>query len=293
MGERMYTEWRRRLERDVRKECKEMSVKWNDMVVLYEKIDNLVKSNNGNQSVNDVISKFYTYVTGVYFTLHTMRMWQDTVSKIREVCIDDKDNLFRCPDNMTNERRWLFIHEDNMLLMFTMMAMYDGPYKKLIDTLYDAAHGEKPTRKSTYQKAEHLAEKYKIDILDVISKDIRHAAAHMSFWPNPAADEIIVQFINGKQKIVSTYVYTHDELISIYMKIRDSFWLLYVAVMYWWKLEYGPMRLFDDEFFRADNGEAVCRAALGEMLRDPNNLNIEAWNDIVERARGELVLKTN
>lgn len=66
--------------------------------------------------------------------------------------------------------------------------------------------------------------------------------------------------------------------------------MLYAAVLYWWKVEYGPMWLFDDAFFRAKNGEDVMQFALAGMMQ-PGNQNIEVWKNVVEMARQRLVPK--
>ena len=291
MGKKTDTEWRKRVEREARHNYAALSIDWDDMVRHYEIIDSIMKSNNENQSVNNIISKIYAPVTGLYFTLETMRMWHHTVRKIRQVCVDDKKHLFKCPDNMTNKTRWLSRHEDEMLLLVTTLVIYEGPYKKIIDMLYDAAQGKDTTDTSTHKKAEYLAKEYKIGILDVIDADRRNSIAHVSFYPDPRSG-IVKMRLGEKGKLLANYNYTHEKLVSFYTKIQDTWLLLHAAVRYWWELECGPMRLFGDEFFLADNGEAVRKTAVNRMLQT-DNLNIEAWTYIVKRARDELVLKTN
>ncbi len=261
------------------------------MLSLYQRVNKLMKDNNkGSLAENSVISSFLDTVTGFNPAFLTLRMWQDTIRKIQAVCVDEDDgHLFECPSEITSGKRLLFMHEDIMLLLFTMLAMYDGPYKKIIELLYDGAGGKQPET-SIGRKAKHLADGYGIDIRYAISPDLRNTAAHMSFIPEPEAGTVVLRFIDKKNKTETECRYTREKLISIYTEMQDALWLLYAAVQYWWKVEYGPMRLFDDEFFRAENGEDVSRNALAVMMQ-PSNQNTEAWKKIVEMARRDLVPK--
>lgn len=290
MSGRTYTEWRKRVEREARKELDERSISWEAMTKLSQRISDLAKSNNVDGLSGDTISKFYDPVTGFYLAFETMKEWQGTVHKIHSVCVDDDEHLFECPGEITAGRRWLWIHEDTMLLLFTILALYEGPYKKAIDLLYDAAHGRNPEKTSTDNKAKHLAT-YGIDIRYAISSDLRHAAAHMSFRPVKESGKVLIRFI-GKDKTESDCLYTREKLVSVYTEMQDAIWLLYAGILHWWKMEYGPAQLFDDEFFRAKNGEEVRKAALAAML-EPENQTVEVWKSVVEYFRPMLETDTN
>lgn len=262
------------------------------MLNLYQRINKLMKDNSkGSLTENSMISSFNDPVTGFYHTFQTMHLWQGTIRKIQAVCVDEANgHLFECPGEITSGRRWLFMHEDVMLLLFTILAMYDGPYKRIIELLYDGANGKQPEKTSIDNKAKHLASGYGIDIRYAISPDLRNTAAHMSFRPNPEDGTVVMRFTDKKNKTETDCRYTHEKLLSIYREMQDALWLLYAAVLYWWKVEYGPMRLFDDAFFRAKNGEDVMQAALADMVQ-PSNQNIEVWKKVVEMARQRLVPK--
>ena len=292
MSDRTHTEWRKRVEAAAREDCEQQSIDWDHMLNLYQRVNKLMKDNNkGSLTENSMISSFHDPVTGFYHTFQTMHLWQGTIRKIQAVCVDEDDgHLFECLGEITSGRRWLFMHEDIMLLLFTVLAMYDGPYKKIIELLYDGANGKQPEKTSIDNKAKHLASGYGIDIRHAISPDLRNAAAHMSFRPNPEEGTVVIRFTDRRGKIEANCLYTREKLVSIYTKMQDALWLLYAAVLYWWKVECGPMRLFDDAFFRAENGKDVRQAALASMMQ-PNNQNIEAWKDIVEMTRRDLVPK--
>ena len=292
MSDRTYTEWRKRVEKEARDECKKQSMNWDDMTALSHRISKLMKDNKGSLSENGIISRFYDPVTGFYFTFETMKVWQGTVSKIQQVCVDDGDgHLFECPGEVTNGRRWLFMHEDIMMLLFTILALYEGPYKNIINLLYDGTNDKRFNESQIDERINHLANRYGIDIRHAMSRELRNSVAHMSFRLEEQLGRVVIRFTN-KGKMESDCVYTHEKLHSIYTDTQDALWLLYGAVLHWWKLEYGPMRLFDDMFFRTKNGEAVRRAALLAMLQ-PGSQNIEVWKKIVERFRRELATKTS
>ena len=262
------------------------------MLNLYQRVNKLMKDNNkGSLTENSIISRFYNPVTGFYLAFETMKMWQGTIRKIHAVCVDKNDgHLFACPGEITSGERLLLMHEDIMLLLFTMLAMYDGPYKNIIELLYEGANGRQPEKTSTDNKAKHLASVYGIDIRYAISSDLRNAAAHMSFMPNPKEGTVVIRITDRRGKTETDCLYTREKLISIYTEMQDALWLLYAAVLYWWKTEYGPMRLFDDEFFLAENGEDVIKGAFAAMMQ-PGNENIEVWKEVVEMARQGLVPK--
>ena len=113
----------------------------------------------------------------------------------------------------------------------------------------------------------------------------------MSFRPVKELGKVSIRF-SKKGKTEADCLYTREKLVSVYTEMQDAIWLLYAAVLYWWKMEYGPMRLFDDAFFRARNGEDVRKAALAAML-DPDNQTVEAWNERVEEYRHMLETRTD
>ena len=288
MSERTYTIWKKRVEEASKAECEAQSVNWDYMIALYEKVDKIMKENNDDRFVDNIISKIYTDVTGLLTTMRTMRAWQRTVSKMHQVCVDDKGRMCECPDNVTAGRRWLFIHEDGMLLLFTMLAMYEGPYKNIINLLYEGTGDDRYVAQQVDERAKHLDDKYKIDVQYAMSRDLRNSIAHMSFFSDEESDAVVVKFTKrGKPPVYRNF--THDELISLYTETQDRLWPLFGAVLYWLKMKYGTMRLFDDAFFLARNGDVVRNAAVVKMLQ-PDNLNIKSWRGIVEKARHDLEL---
>lgn len=283
----MYTEWRKDLDREAREELQKQSIPWDDMTKLSQRISNLVKSNVDSPGV-DIKSKFYDPVTGLHYTFGTMNEWNYTVRKIYSICVDDDGHLFECPGEVIAGRRWLRVHEGAMVLLFTILALYEGPYKKVIDLLYDMANGRNPEKTSTDTKANHLATKYGIDVRYAMRPDLRHAAAHMSFRPNADSGKVLIRF--KKDGTETDRLYTREKLVSVYTEMRDAILLLYDAVLYWWKTEYGATRLFDDVFYSAENGGEVRREALA-VLRPPHGFTTEVWKEIVETFRLRLIPK--
>lgn len=277
MGDdRTYEEWPKLVETATKYMCDGKHLKWDDVFDTYQRVSKLMNYDDNDDSVKGhIMKKVYNSVIGLEPMIETMAIWQYAVKEIYGMYMDkdgDYKHMFEC--------------QNIMLLLFTMMAIYDGPYKNIINLLYDGFNGQKPRTRSIEKRANHIASICGIDIHDDMRPDIRNAAAHVSFYPNIKQGTVTIRFTDKNGTVKSIDPYTREQLVSIYYKANNAAGLLYCSVHHWWLLEGSPDQMFDDSFYRDKKGADVRRTAIALMKE---NLNMKSWRWVVEYARRELV----
>ena len=276
MNDRTYVECKRLIEEKHRKICEVDDVSWGEMQDIYGKVRRIMeRGGEAALSEQEILERIKDPVVGLYAAGDKMRVWFDMVKTVQNICTDDDDNLFRCPDVVTEPSRLLHIYQDTMLLAVTLLVMHEGLYKSSIDLLYDGTGHGKCSETKTACRIDYLATHNGIDIRDAMHRPLRNDIAHMSFRITSEGG------IEGKDR-----PYTRKGLIDAYVIARDALWPLYHAITFWFEYNHGPIRLFDDAFFETKFGRAVMQQALDKMMQE--NQTVMAWNGIVEDARRRL-----
>lgn len=280
---RTYKEWPRFVEKKARggwsRRADIKHIDWNDMISLSQRVSILMRYKDRSDEFKDgIMAKIYHYVTGIPQIDETMRMWQQAIDNIHSYMNANK--------NDKNMR--VFDCQDIMLLLLTISAMYDGPYKNIINILYGASDDAGPDTMPLDKKAKHIGKRHGIDIQCTMRPDIRNAAAHMSFHPNKEQGTVVIRFTDNRGKIETNCLYTREKLLLIHAEVNDAVQLLADAVWYWWTLEGSPGHLFDDVFFKDKKSETIHTIATDMMLKK-ENLNMKTWRLIMEDARRQLV----
>lgn len=232
--------------------------------------------------------RLFNPLTGLTATGPKVKMWYDTLDKIRGVCVGPDGCLNSCPDDPEAHgmHRLLYMHQDSLLLLLTMLILHETAYKGVVDFVYDCSNHGKFSKTQTKRRAGYLAEQG-FDVTPAADHLLRNAIAHSSFR---VADDgsVWVADISKKPSLAQynatpaspppeAKYYMRQELIN---KFEDSQSLIVDAVdgvVYWFHVNYVMNRLFDDQFFGSTERDNVREAAWSEMERS----NIRDWERIL------------
>ena len=289
---RTYVKWRREFVEAYKKTCKDNDTPWDYVESFSRDVSKLLRDRTfDKEAKNAMLYGFYDPIVGFRWTDEMMKYWRGVVDKVQGVCIGPDDTLFFCPENITTEKRLLYAHQDNAILLMSIVFLYEGVYKRAVNFIYGLTGDGRYTSHQTYQQAEYL--KTHLEFRDVPDRDLRNNIAHMTFrvmdngdvWVNPSASlPPGFDAASGKPP-PDVERYGRDQLIGIYNKSLGALSDLFVAIQYWFFYNHGPQRLFDDEFFEVPGGKRIREAAIMDMARKPT---IRHWDRVVERAREDL-----
>ena len=290
---RTYIKWKKEFVEGYKKTCKDNDTPWDYVESFSRDVSKLLQDRTFDKDAkNAMLYGFYDPIVGFRWADEMMKYWHGVVDTVQGVCIRPDGTLFRCPDNITTETRLLYAHQDNAMLLMSIVFLYEGVYKRAVNFIYGLTGQDQYSSHQTYWQAEYLA-KAGLKFGDVADRELRNKIAHMTFrvldngdvWVNPSASLPPGFDAASGETPPDAVKYKRDQLIGIYDKSMDALYDLFMAVQYWFFYNHGPYRLFDDEFFEVPGGQRIREAAIMDMARKPT---IRHWDSVVERAREDL-----
>lgn len=229
-------------------------------------------------------------LTGLTSAGPKMKAWYDILDKIREVCVKPDGSLEACPDDPEAHGvfRLLYVHQDSLLLLLTTLMLHETTYKGIVDFVYDYSDDNKYTKTQTEKRTKYLAEQG-FDVTSAADHFLRNGIAHSSFR---IRNDGKIRVSDGKKKLSlarydassespppGTKDYTRQELINGFEKTQSFMADVLAGVVYWFHVNYGMVRLFDDRFFGSPERDGVREDARREMERS----NIRDWASIRDK----------
>lgn len=217
-------------------------------------------------------------LTGLTAAGPKMKEWYDTLDKIREVCVGPDGRLNACPGDPEAHgmHRLLYMHQDSLLLLLTMLMLHETVYKGVVDFVYDCSGHGKLKRTQTRLRAGHLA-KRGFDVMPAADHFLRNGIAHSSFRVMNDGGALVADVLeeppSARYDATSaspppgTKYYTRQKLIDEFEKSQSFIVDVVAGVVYWFHVNYGMDRLFDDRFFGSAERDDVREAARDEMER--------------------------
>lgn len=289
---RTYVRWEDAFVKEYMKICKDNDTQWGYVEMFSQRISKLLRDRTFDvEAENIMINRFYNPLTGFKGMEKKMKDWRSVLSTIHGICIRPDGSLFYCPRNITTEKRLLNTQQDSELLLLSILFLYEGMYKGMVNFIYGLTGHGKYKDHRTNDQAEYLF-KAGLD-LRVLDKELRNNIAHMTFQVTMEGDV----FTNSSAPLppdldkVSGEIpfnakrYERGQLIAIHDRSQAALSDLFHVTQYWFYYNHGPHRLFDDEFFESPEGNGIREAAIREMIKKPSVVH---WNRVMENAREKL-----
>ena len=230
-------------------------------------------------------------VTGLAAVDLKMEEWYELLDMITELYIGKDGHLEARPDDPERRgmRRWLYLHQATHMLLFTILIMHESVYKAVVNFVYDCSGDKRYKRTQTADRADYLAER-RFDMRPAADYFLRNGIAHSSFRINKDGSVLVVDIMedpsvlsydpNSESPPKGMKVYTYEQLRDRFLKSQSLLVEALAGVVYWFNVNHGTHRLFDDRFFGTPERDDVREAALGEMRRP---VNIHDWKNILAR----------
>ena len=221
-----------------------------------------------------------------------MKYWQNIVDTVQGICIRPDGSLFRCPENMTTEKRLLYVHQDNAMLLLSILFLHESVYKSVVNFIYNRTDHDVYKDHQTARQAEYLADAG-LDVQRAADKELRNSIAHTGLgvmdngdvWVNSSTSRP-AGFDAASGKIPpGAMKYERGQLINALDRSYEMLSNLFAATQHWFNHNYGPLRLFDDVFFETPEGNEIRKKTNAEMVI---RYSVDHWDHVVKLARREL-----
>ena len=290
---RTYTKWKNALREQFRKVHETNGTSWEDAEALSKEIAKLLQGRNFDKGAkNAMLYSFYDPVVGIRGAEMKMRYWQGIVATVQGICKRPDGSLFYCPENITTEKRLLYVHQDSAMLLLSILFLHESVYKSVVNFIYNLTDHDEYKNHQTTKQAEYLA-KVGLDVQSASDKELRNSIAHMGFlvmdngdvWVNsstslpPGFDAASGKNPSGARK------YERGQLINALDKSYEMLSNLFAGTQHWFNHNHGPLRLFDDTFFETPEGNQIQKKANEEMVK---RHSVDHWDLVVKRARTDL-----
>ena len=274
-----YREWRPWFDEKFKKIHGANNVSWESINRFYRMTGKVLGSHSFTEDELDLMSyKLIDPLTGLTSAGPKMQKWHDVLDKIREVCVAPDGSLKVCPDDPEKHGmyRLLYMHHDSHLLLLTILMLHETAYKGVVDFVYDFSGHSRFKRTQTRERAKYLA-KQGFDVTPAADHFLRNGIAHSSFRIINDGS-VLVADIKEEPSLMrydpkstspppGTKYYTRQELIDGFEKSQSFMADVLAGVAYWFHVNHGMVRLFDDRFFGSPERDDVREAALSEMER--------------------------
>ena len=286
-----YLKWRPWFDEKFKKIHGANNVSWESINRFYRMTGKVLGSRSFTEDELDLmLRRLIDPLIGLTAAGPKMQKWHDVLDKIREVCVAPDGGLKVCPDDPEKHGmyRLLYMHQDSHLLLLTILMLHETAYKGVVDFVYDCSGHNKFTKKQTRDRAKYLA-KRGFDVTPAVDHFLRNGIAHSSFRINNDGSIRVADILedpplmrygpNSTPPPPGMKDYTRQELISEFEKSQSFMADVLAGVVYWFHVNHGMIRLFDDQFFGSPERDDVREAALGEMERS----DMRDWKRILAK----------
>ena len=287
-----YKKWRKWFDKKYKEKHQANHTSWAGITKFYRMTEKAL----GHPDVKEdefkmMVHRLTNPLTGLTEVVHRMSVWYNTLDNIREVCVKPDNSLYRCPDDPEayGMSRLLYTHQDSYLLLLTLLMLHETAYKGVVDFVYDTNPDKQINRDKTKtkQRAKYLVDQG-FDVMSTTDHFLRNAIAHSSFVVRP--DGSVLAFDVKEPSLDQPSVtltslspgikcYTYQVLIKEFEKHQSLIAEAAAGVTYWFHVNYGMQRLFDDRFFGSPERDDVREAAWDEIERS----NMLDWRLIRDR----------
>ncbi len=288
-----HTKWKNALREEFKKVHEVNGTSWDRAEVFSQAISKLLKGRNFDKDAkNAMLYSFYDPIVGLRGVEKKIECWHNIVTTVQDICIRSDGSLFRCPENMTTEKRLLNVDQSSTLLLLSILVLHESVYKSVVNFIYNLTGHDKHKDHWTTKQVKYLA-KAGLDVQGASNKELRNSIAHMGFRVAYNGDV----YVNSSTSLPPGFdaasgkpppdvvKYERSQLIDAYNRSHMMLSDLFAATQHWFNHNYGPLRLFDDVFFETLEGNEIQKKAYEEMVNKPS---VDYWDLVVKRARVEL-----
>ena len=290
--EKTYEKWRPWFDAKFKEAHAVNNVSWNSINRFCRMTGSVLDGRKFTEDELELMSyKLIDPLTGLTAAGPKMQEWHDILDTIRNVCVRQDDVLKRCPDDPEKHgmHRLLYLHQDSLLLLLTTLILHETVYKVVVNFIYDCSGNRCYKRTQTVERAEYLA-KHGFDVRPAADYFLRNGIAHSSFRIIERDGNVLVADIKEEPPLMrydpkstslpkGTKFYTRAELISRFEKMQSFMAEAMAGVVYWFHVNHGMNKLFDDRFFGSPEKDAVRESAWNEMTRS----NMCDWKSILTK----------
>lgn len=233
--------------------------------------------------------RLFDPITGLVSAGPKIGEWHDVMDKIVGVCVGPNGGLTACPDDPDayGMRRLLSARQETLLLLFTILMLHETAYKGVVDFVYDCSGETEFGKLETKKRAEYLA-KQGFDVRPAADHFLRNGIAHSSFLIDDDGGVLVAGALDeppfagydpkSMPRPPGTKYYERKKLINAFGNLLSLAGDAIVGVVYWFHVNHGVRRLFDDRFFGSPARDAVREDALAEMHKHPG---MRGWKSVL------------
>lgn len=286
-----YQEWRRWLDAGFKEVHNANHTSWESINDFYRKTDSILGHRDFTEDELELMwYRLVDPLTGLARVEDKMKVWYGVLDKVREVCVGPGEVLKVCPDDPEAHGmyRLLYMHQDSLILLLTILILHETAYKGVVDFVYDCSGHDKLGKTQTKKRAEYLASQG-FDVTPAADHFLRNGIAHSSFRVSNDGGALVADALEKPSWMgydaasasppPGTKYYTRQELISGFEERQSFIADVMAGVVYWFHVNHGMYQLFDDRFFGSAESGDVREAALSEMKLS----STRDWERILDR----------
>ena len=298
--EKTYGKWKPWFDARFKKEHSASHLTWNNVNKFYCMTGGLLDSRVFTEDELEVMGcRLLDPWTGLTAAGVKLQTWYELLDKIRGVCVAPDGHLKICPDDPTAHGmcRLLLLRQDSLLLLFTILILHETAYKGIVNFVYNCSGHGKIGKAQTKQRAECL-KKQGFDMTCTTDRFLRNGIAHSSFRIDNDGGVLVADVsdkppsMNYDPKSTSpppgTKYYTYQDLIKGFENRQSLLADAMAGVAYWFHVNHGMHKMFDDRFFGSAENDTLRDNALAEMekcrsIRERKNILVKFEQQLPQR----------
>lgn len=292
-----FQKWRPWFDADFREAFSVDRASWKEVNDFCGMTDKVLDGRDFTEDELDgVLHRLQDPATGLVASVRKMGELYDILVKTSKVDVGSGGSLKAVPDDpgAHNVRRLLSVRQENLLLLFSIFLLHETIYKSTVDFVYECSGRNRINKTQTQQRADYLA-KRGFDVTPGADYFLRNGIAHSSFLVVDDNNIRVADATRGPSLArynpeselppSGTKDYNRRELIDEFERRQLFMANAARGVIYWFHVNHGMHRLFDDGFFGSGKRDAVREEALAEMKK---HASVRVWKDILAKFERKL-----